>query len=278
MLDIKKLMFDTKKTQAELGEIINQPQSAISNMSKGFRQIRPEYVERWKEVLGEEVVNKCIFPPQDYTPHAYGKPVQGTILSREEIECPKLEDVEIPEVEEIELKMTPILTPDIVNQPGIDLKEVVEKGAVELAERTLPVKTKLTQDIVPIHDAKVYLENDEMAPDIEANDPVLIRFLDTTSVVPGRMYFIDLYRSGVVRWVYPQPDGSLLLRSTNMPDMVVQMDSVKSISEVVAIWKRPKSMPNERFSMFDEFRRRDDQMDELLGQNSRLIGIIEKKI
>ena len=281
---LKRLLRSEKMSQKDLAAQLGIDEASMSLIVNGRRDMSGEMRKAIDALFGADKVARF-----DIQPITKPTQVQATIYPsgviddlREELRSeypqPKPEDVEIPEVEEIELKMTPILTPDIVNQPGIDLKEVVEKGAVELAERTLPVKTKLTQDIVPIHDAKVYLENDEMAPDIEANDPVLIRFLDTTSVVPGRMYFIDLYRSGVVRWVYPQPDGSLLLRSTNTPDMVVQMDSVKSISEVVAIWKRPKSMPNERFSMFDEFRRRDDQMDELLGQNSRLIGIIEKKI
>jgi len=190
---------------------------------------------------------------------------------------PKAEDVETVETEEVELKETVILTPEIVNRPGLDIRKELEKD-------NLPVTTKYTQDIVPLHDAKVYLENDEMAPEIEANDPVLIRFMDSTAVVPGRMYFIDLYRGGVVRWVFPQEDGSLILRSTNTPDMHVPADSVKSISEVVAIWKRPKSMQSERITIMEEMRRRDDQMDRLIDLNkasgereNRLISLLERK-
>lgn len=168
---------------------------------------------------------------------------------------PKREDVEIIEPEEVGLKETVILTPEIVNKPGIDIKQELELG-------TLPAPVKLTQDIVPLHDAKVYLENDEMAPDIEANDPVLIRFMETKeAIVPGRMYFVDIYRCGVVRWVFPQPNGSLLLCSTNTPNMEVSMDSVKSIAEVVAIWKRPKTMQSEKKAMLEVLSKRDEQLD-----------------
>lgn len=171
---------------------------------------------------------------------------------------PKREDVEIIETEEVGLKETVILTPEIVNKPGIDIKQELELG-------TLPAPVKLTQDIVPLHDAKVYLENDEMAPDIEANDPVLIRFMETKeAIVPGRMYFVDIYRCGVVRWVFPQPNGALLLCSTNTPNMEVSMDSVKSIAEVVAIWKRPKTMQSEKKVMLEVLSKRNEQLDNSL--------------
>lgn len=278
MLDIKRLLFETNKTQAELGEIVGLPQSAISNMMKGFRQIRPEHIRRWKEVLGDQLVDSCIIPDDAFDAHAGAKTMQATILHhdlvdeiRGELTHPKKEDIEVIEPEEVELKVTPILTPDIVNQPGLDIKAGLEDG-------TLPVQFKPTQDIVPDGVVKVYLENDEMAPDIEANDPVLIRLMDDkNAIIHGRMYFVDLYRGAVVRWVFPQNDGTLLLKSKNAPDMVVEPESVKSISEVVTIWKRPKCLPGDHLTMYEELRRRDNQMDELLSQQGRLIGIIEKQ-
>lgn len=277
MILLKRLLKEKRMKQKDFAQLLGVDETTVSLISNGFRPMPDEMRRALDEMFGADFVAK-------YEVQKFTEPTQvsATILPSEIVEeveervrqqmtHPKQEDLEVIEAEEVELKVTPILTPDIINQPGVDLKEGIEQG-------TLPVITKPTQDIVPDGVVKVYLENDEMAPDIEANDPVLIRWMEAVdAVIPGRMYFVDLYRGAVVRWLFPQQDGTLLLRSKNAPDMIVAMDSVKSISEVVSIWKRPKCMPAEHHTMYEELRRRDDQMDELLAQHSRLIGIIEKK-
>lgn len=277
MILLKRLLKEKRMKQKEFAQLLGVDETTVSLISNGFRPMPDEMRRALDEMFGADFVAK-------YEVQKFTEPTQvaATILPSEIVEeveervrqqmgIPKREDIETIEAEEVELKVTPILTPDIINQPGVDLKEGIEQG-------TLPVITKPTQDIVPEGVVKVYLENDEMAPDIEANDPVLIRWMDAVdAVIPGRMYFVDLYRGAVVRWLFPQQDGTLLLRSKNAPDMIVAMDSVRSISEVVSIWKRPKCMPAEHHTIYEELRRRDDQMDELLAQHGRLIGIIEKK-
>ena len=277
MILLKRLLKEKRMKQKDFAQLLGVDETTVSLISNGFRPMPDEMRRALDEMFGADFVAK-------YEVQKFTEPTQvsATILPSEIVEeveervrqqmgIPKREDIEVIEAEEVELKVTPILTPDIINQPGVDIKEGIEQG-------TLPVITKPTQDIVPEGVVKVYLENDEMAPDIEANDPVLIRWMDAVdAVIPGRMYFVDLYRGAVVRWLFPQQDGTLLLRSKNAPDMIVAMDSVKSISEVVSIWKRPKCMPTEHHTIYEELRRRDDQMDELLAQHGRLIGIIEKK-
>lgn len=285
MLDFKRLMFDKNLSQKKLGEIMGTDQPSVSGIINGRRDLRPRHIKGLVAEFGADEIAKYEISDEEFY-RQLSRPAQVTFFPsqvveevraevreelREEMAHPKREDVEVIDAEEVELKVTPILTPEIVNQPGIDIKQGLEDG-------TLPVQFKPTQDIVPDGVVKVYLENDEMAPDIEANDPVLIRLMDDkNAIVHGRMYFVDLYRGAVVRWVFPQYDGTLLLKSKNAPDMIVQPESVKSISEVVTIWKRPKCLPTDHVSMFEELRRRDDQMDELLAQQGRLIGIIEKQ-
>lgn len=277
MISLRKLAKAHNLRQRELAEILKTDQSVVSLVVNGHRKLNEDQIELLRARFGDEELVKYDVPEEVrhttadltfYSPELVDEVREE--LREEMRNNPKQEGLEVIEPEEVELKTTPILTPDIVNLPNVDIKAGLEDG-------TLPVQTKLTQDIIPDGVVKVYLENDEMAPDIEANDPVLIRLMDKKdAIVHGRMYFVDLYRGAVVRWVFPQSDGTLLLRSKNAPDMVVQMDSVMSISEVVTIWKRPKCLPNDHISMFEELRRRDDQMDELLAQQGRLIGIIEK--
>lgn len=275
MLDINKLLFETNKTQAELGEIVGLPQSAISNMMKGFRQIRPEHIRRWKEILGAQLVDSCIIPDDAFDAHAGAKTVQATIISADTVEEIK-EDLRNEVVEE--LKETVILTPEILTQEGIDIKKELKAG-------TLEAEVKPTQDVLPTHHAKVYTETDEMSPEIEANDPVFVRFLSNKrDFIDGRMYFVDLDNGSVVRWVVGVDADHIRLISMK-DENIVPFDRVRSISEVVAITKRPKTLPKHRITMEDVIAHKDSQIDmvnaqidTMLEQQGRLIGIIEKKL
>lgn len=176
------------------------------------------------------------------------------------------------EPEEIPIKETVVVPADIVNRIDYDIKLRWENGTLEARE-------KPTQDVVPAHNMKVYTETDEMEPEIGPNDPIFISFVQSPKeVIAGRMYFVDLYQGAVVRWVFPQPDGRLLLRASNTatPDLFVQPSEVLSVSKVVAILKRPKSMPLDYIATQTTLENRDNQINEMLSQQSRLIGIIEK--
>jgi transcriptional regulator with XRE-family HTH domain len=275
MLDIKRLLFETDKTQAELGEIVGLPQSAISYMMKGFRQIRPEHIDKWKEAFGEDLVNSCIVPDDAFNPHAGATSVRATVISADVVEDIKEElRNEVAE----ELKETVILTPEILTAEGIDIKKEIKAG-------TLDAEVKPTQDVLPTHHAKVYTETDEMSPEIEANDPVFVRFLSSKrDFIDGRMYFVDLDNGSVVRWVVGEDDEHIRLISMK-DEKVVPFERVRSISEVVAITKRPKTLPKQRTTIEEVIAHKDSQIDAvnsqvdaMLEHQSRLIGIIEKKL
>ena len=193
------------------------------------------------------------------------------------IGIPREENVETIEGEEVEIKETVILTPEILTAEGIDIKKELKAG-------TLEAEVKPTQDVLPTHHAKVYTETDEMSPEIEANDPVFVRFLSNKrDFIDGRMYFVDLDNGSVVRWVVGIDSDNIRLISMK-DERTVPFDRVRSISEVVAITKRPKTLPKHRITMEDVIAHKDSQIDmvnsqvdTLLEQHGRLIGIIESK-
>lgn len=194
------------------------------------------------------------------------------------IGTPRKEDVETIEGEDVEIKETIILMPEIINQEGIDIKKEIREG-------TLDAEIKPTQDVLPPHHAKVYTENDEMSPEIEANDPVFVRLLTSKhDFLNGRMYFVNLENGCVVRWVV-RVDAEHIRLISMKDEETVSMSSVKSISEVVAITKRPKTLPKHRITMEDVIAHKDSQIDvvngqidTMLEQQSRLIGIIEGQL
>ena len=276
MLDLKRLRFEAGDiSQGTIGEILQLPQSTISKMEKGWQKIRPDHIARLKDAFGAGLVDSCIIPDEAFDAHAGAKTVQATILSADIVEDIKEEARN--EVAE-ELKETVILTPEILTAEGIDIKKEIKAG-------TLDAEVKPTQDVLPTHHAKVYTETDEMSPEIEANDPVFVRFLSSKrDFIDGRMYFVDLDNGSVVRWVVGEDDEHIRLISMK-DEKVVPFERVCSISEVVAITKRPKTLPKQRTTIEEVIAHKDSQIDvvnsqvdAMLEHQSRLIGIIEKKL
>lgn len=258
MVNLRKLAKAYGLRQRELAEILKTDQSVVSLIVNGHRRLTEDQYEALVARFGADELAKY----------------EGDDVVRQKVDltlydAEMVQDVRHEVAEEVEIKETIILTPEQINQENIDLKKEIEAG-------TLDVKVKPTQDVLPTHHAKVYTENDEMSPEIEANDPVFVRFLaNKTDFINGRMYFVDLDNGSVVRWVVREDDGHVRLISMK-DEEVVPLASVRSISEVVAITKRPKTLPKERVTIEEAIARKDNQLDTLLEQQGRLIGIIEK--
>lgn len=284
-----EIFLKSKKiTKTSFGKAIGVSNSFVTSMRKSIAPDKIQSIaENWPDLniewlmTGEGQMLKPVGGHMVVTGEVSGNGnniVAGNNNHVGGITHPKPEDVETIEAEEVEIKETIILTPEIINQEGIDLKKELNAG-------TLDVQVKPTQDVLPTHHAKVYTENDEMSPEIEANDPVFVRFLtNKRDFIDGRMYFVDLDNGSVVRWVVRE--GSDSIRLISMKDeYVVPFDRVRSVSEVVAITKRPKTLPKHRITMEDVIAHKDSQIDmvnsqidTVLEQQSRLIGIIEGQL
>ncbi|MBQ5904183.1 MAG: helix-turn-helix transcriptional regulator, partial [Alistipes sp.] len=175
MVNLRKLAKAYGLRQRELAEILKTDQSVVSLIVNGHRRLTEDQYEALVARFGTDELSK--FEGDDVV----RQKVDLTLYDAEMVQ-----DVRQEVAEEVEIKETIILTPEQINQENIDLKKEIEAG-------TLDVKVKPTQDVIPPHHAKVYTENDEMSPEIEANDPVFVRFLaNKTDFINGRMYFVDL--------------------------------------------------------------------------------------
>ena len=273
MLDLKTLAFDRGIGQKEIGEIIGVAQSQVSAMMNGKRVIRLEHIARLYEAFGKEVVDSYIREGNPTLPYR----TIATIFHADEIEevkkdirdemrNPKREDIETIDAEEVEIKETIIIRSEVLNQEGVDLKKDLKKGILD-------VEVKPTQDVLPPHQAKVYIGTDEMSPKIEANEPVFVRFLNSTQdFEDGYMYLVDLYHGSFVRWVVREDEEHVRLLSMKS-EKVIPLSSVKSFAEVVAITKHPETLPKERITMQEYIVHKDEQLDSLLAQNDKLIDL-----
>jgi transcriptional regulator with XRE-family HTH domain len=266
MVNLRKLAKAYGLRQRELAEILKTDQSVVSLIVNGHRRLTEDQYEALVARFGADELAKY----------------EGDDVVRQKVDlalydAEMVKDVRQEVAEEVEIKETVIITPEIVNKEGIDIKKELKAG-------TLDAEVKPTQDVLPPHHAKVYTENDEMSPEVDANDPVFVRLLSSKhDFLNGRMYFVNLENGSVIRWVVRLDADNVRLISMK-DEETVPMSAIKSISEVVAITKRPKTLPKERVTFDEAIARKDNQLDALLDQQSRLIDqqgrmidLLEKK-
>ena len=274
MINLKALAFDKGLKQKDIAEILGIDQPAASRVINGRLNLTQKHFEKLVQVFGEETLKSYDVSPEDFfravnaqvtiIPHTVVEEVREEL--REEMKNPKREDVETVETEEVEIKETIIIRSDVLNQEGVDLKKDLKKGILD-------VEVKPTQDVLPPHQAKVYIGTDEMSPKIEANEPVFVRFLNSTQdFEDGYMYLVDLYHGSFVRWVVREDEEHVRLLSMKS-EKVIPLSSVKSFAEVVAITKHPETLPKERITMQEYIVHKDEQLDSLLAQNDKLIDL-----
>ena len=272
MLDFKQLLYDKGMTQADLAEILGISQPLVSNVIRGKRGIPAYYMEKITEYFGEEVIK--LYNTPDEPLQNMTQPATVTIFDPTTVE-------EIREnIREKEIKTTIVLSPDIIRDPKVNLKEAFKAG--ELDDYAKP-----TQDILPCHHAKVYTYCDDMEPEIRAREAVLVRLLPRNiSIVPGDMYFIDLPSGGIIRYAEKEENGKLYLKARNSAygDIVIDREEVQSLALVVQILRTPRSMSPKESTAAELLLNKDRHLDRLLEEMGKsgerekmLIEYITKK-
>lgn len=257
-VNIKRLIFDKSLNQRVLAQIMGCQQSEVSLFANGKRDINEKQMAALIDYFGEDVIN-------DYsTPN---KPLEGitqtaevTILTPEVVEEIKEEVRE--EIEAEEIKKTIVLPPSVIRDPDINIKKEVKAG-------NLDEYAKPTQDILPLHQGKVYTYCDDMEPEIRAGEPVLVRLLPSgIPVVPGEMYFVDMPSGGKIRYVEKEEDGKLHLKARNNAygDIIIDRKEVQSLWSVVLILRTPRSMSTREATAQEMLVNKDRHLDRLLDQ------------
>lgn len=276
MIDLKRLMFDKSLSQRELAQIIGTAQSEISHFANGRRDLKGQYLQSLIAHFGQETIDEYTIPD---------KPVLGiptdaevTILSPDTVEEIRQEIKE--EIEAEEIKKTIVLPPSVIRDPEINIKAEVKAG-------NLDEYAKPTQDILPLHQGKVYTYCDDMEPEIRAGEPVLVRLLPSgIPIVPGEMYFVDMPSGGKIRYIEKQIDNKLYLKARNSAygDIIIDRSEVQSLWSVVLILRTPRSMNMKEATAQELLINKDRHLDRLLSEiaksgdrEEKLIDFITKK-
>ena len=276
MVDLKRLMFDKSLSQRELAQIIGTTQSEISHFANGRRDLKGQYLQSLIAYFGQETVDAYTVPDKPIV----GIPTQAdvTILSPDTVEEIRQEIKE--EIEAEEIKKTIVLPSSVIRDPEIDIKAEVKAG-------NLDEYAKPTQDILPLHQGKVYTYCDDMEPEIRAGEPVLVRLLPSgIPIVPGEMYFVDMPSGGKIRYIEKETDGKLYLKARNCAygDIIIDRSEVQSLWSVVLILRTPRSMNMKEATAQELLINKDRHLDRLLSEiaksgdrEEKLIDFITKK-
>lgn len=249
-------MFDMDINQVRLSEILGISQSSMSKIIKGDRSLQKHHIDTLIEEFGEDVV-KSYYNRQNLD-CPITQPATVTILDPTTVAEMKEELIE--EVRAEEIKKTIVLSSDVIRDPKVNLKEAYKNG--ELDEYAEP-----TQNILPLHHAKVYTFCDDMEPEIRAREAVLVRLLPRdTPIVPGDMYFFDLPSGGVIRYAEKEENGKLHLvaRNSAYGDIVIDKSEVQSMAMVVQILRTPRSMSHKESVVTELLFNKDRHLDRLL--------------
>ena len=269
MIDIKTLMFDKSLSQRKMADIMNTTQSEVSQMANGNRKMLRKHIDALIDHFGEDIVNQYTLPDEPIKPASQDATI--TIFDPEVIKEVKEELIE--EVRAEEIKKTIVLPPSVIRDPKIDIKKEIKAG-------NLDEYAKPTQDILPLHQGKVYTYCDDMEPEIRAGEPVLVRLLPSgIAVVPGEMYFVDLPSGGKIRYVEKEEDGKLYLKARNNAygDIIVDRSEVQSLASVVMILRTPRSMTNRESTLAEMIERKDGHLSDMMTTNSKLIDELCKR-
>lgn len=257
-INLKALIGDYSLTQTDIANILGEPQSVVSALANGKRKPMKRHIDALVAHFGQETIDAYTIPDRPIL----GIPTEAevTILSPDTVEEMRQEIKE--EIEAEEIKKTIVLPSSIIRDPEIDIRAEVKAG-------NLDEYAKPTQDILPLHQGKVYTYCDDMEPEIRAGEPVLVRLLPSgIPIVPGEMYFVDMPSGGKIRYVEKEEEGKLYLKARNTAygDIVIERSEVQSLWSVVLILRTPRSMNMREATAQEMLVNKDRHLDRLLDQ------------
>lgn len=277
MLSIKRLLFESGKTQSEIGDVIGLPQSAVSNMANGFRQVRKEHIAKLRAAFGDELIDRCIVPDEEFDAHAGARTVQATIIPSSVVDDIKAELSQANAEDAVAIAEPVIVPPSIMQRPETDAKEWVESREAQANADRLQIA-----GILKATDMVWKVEDEAMRPTLFQGEFVLIKEMDDNAeIVDGRVYAIDTkYHGNLIRRVYDEGDSYRLepINKDGYSSVSINKDGgynrryriLCHLSTEISI------LPD-----VDEERRRQDRLiDEVSragGRVDRLIDLLEKK-
>lgn len=276
MIDYRRLMFDKRLFQNELGAILGLPQSQVSLLVNGRRDTTQAHVDMLIAHFGAETIAKYTLSEDAVA--AVTRPIatqtEATIVPASVVEEAKAEAIEEYKAEE----SVPILATDLVTAT-INVRKFVEKNADEL-DQIDPSKLLNNPDFAEM------ITGTSMLPTFAPNDKVFIKLLpDRSQLIDGKMYYFDLDNlPTMIRKVKFEEGNKLRLIAKNpaFADIIIDRTHILNIGKVVGMFRETFG---DQYDEIDEIRKqKDTQIDNLIKQNTialdsigELISVIKNK-
>lgn len=263
MINLKQLIFDKGLNQSDLANILGISQSLVSKIIRGERGMPEYYIERLFTHFGRDVLNKYTTPDKPFAP-----------ISQETPELINEVNEELSEADSF-----PMLPEEVSIKPNTDIREFIAENSSEL-EHVNPSQMLSRADM-----AERILRT-SMMPTFQPDDIVFVRFIqDKMKIVDGDIYYIDSKnRPTMIRQVKFTEDGKLRLIAQNPQygDIIMCRDEINNIAIIVGLLRMNFSdqyseLENLRRKNDQAMERRNDQMDKILEQQSKLIDFITKQ-
>jgi phage repressor protein C with HTH and peptisase S24 domain len=284
MLDLRKFAFDLKLQQSELVKVLGIAQSQVSNMMNGLRRVRQEHIELLRAKYGDIVDNyrtdgvpvksATMSPLPASTMAAQVSDVQGA-YGVNEIPAEVVEEIKAEALNEVAV---PIISAEIANEAGVDIRKYIDDKACEL-DHINP------SDLTHQADGAERIRKTSMWPTFAPGDIVFVQFLkDKRNIIDGHTYYFDMRsRPTMIRKVKIEGEHlRLIAKNPSFGDIFVTFDDILNIADIVGLFR---SSFGDQYDEIEAVRRKkDDQINHLIEQNGEalrsigdLISVIKEK-
>ncbi len=211
MIDLKRLAFDNGLSQSKLGKILGGlPQSEISKMMNGRRDVKQEHIDILVAKFGKETIDAYTMPDDitDIFKTPRSRQIQATIVPAEIIEEIQTENTTSSAAV---VELPPIIPDRIAKKPNFDVLKWLEGSDItdsslifELVERL-----RRAQGIFRV-------SNNAMAPTLCQGEYVFLEpFADGQEFTDGDIYIIDTKHRGMMVYTLWDDGDHILAKPEN---------------------------------------------------------------
>lgn len=277
--DRVKVFAEYKKmTISKFEEMCDLSNGYIAAMRKGFGQEKlnnvltafPELNREWL-LYGEGEMLKVPATLTVYNPSSEERQEIGS--SSIDMSIVPAEVVEEIKAEVVEEMIVPIVPHEVALKAETNIKKYIEDNASEL-EHFDP--RSVTAEV----DTAERICTNSMYPTFLPGDVIFIQFLQEKSkITDGGIYYFDTStRPTMIRLVKLLDDGRLLLKAFNprYGDIYMRKEEITNIGKISGMYRQTFS---DMYAEIEEVRRKkDEQVDNLIKQNSEALQIIKDLI
>ncbi len=262
LMKLKVWCVSSGHNQNSLAKATGVSQPYIGNLLNGAKNFGARTAKAWEDAFG--INSKWLMYDEE--------PMMLSDLNKDDSDENMSEALDLlREKMAIEDRKKPVVPSDLVRRQDADLWKRItdERDSCEMVS---------AGGMLPDHDAFHRVMTDAMEPNIQKGDMLAIKRLDDpTSVIQGECYLVDTKSRGLLLRNVTLSKGSFVCSSPSpsYPDTEVRMDEVNGVFSIVGVLRLHVSSKSSEADMRRELERKNSQIDELISQQDRLIGIME---